>query len=334
MSEYYVPSGSPSTGASLASSVVRSEFTSLSAGFDKLPALTGCGNQFVAVNPGGTALTSVNNSVAQSMMGLAIGTNVQAWDADLDAIAALDATVGILIKTAAATYARRSVIGTANEVTVTNGNGQCGNITISLPTAMTMTGKTLTGGTYNGGTVTNLAAALLVGSGGTGCNSLTQNAVILGNAANSVQLVAPGTANNVLISNGSTWASGFPKLPAFNNSLSADVVLNNTSAYFDGPSIAQGSTGVWFASGTVTFFDSAAASTFQVKLWDGTTVIASGAVRATDTNYFSCSLSGYLASPTGNIRISVKDLSNLTGKIVFNATGEAKDSTISAVRVS
>lgn len=63
-------------------------------------------------------------------------------------------------------------------------------------------------------------------------------------------------------------------LSSLTNSLGADVLLNNTANYFDGPSIAQCSTGTWFASGTVTLNDSATA-VMQCKLWDGTTVIAS-----------------------------------------------------------
>lgn len=74
----------------------------------------------------------------------------QPLDADLTALAGLDTTAGLLAKTAANTYARRSIAGTANEITVTNGDGQAANPTVSLPSAMTLTGKTMTGGTYVG----------------------------------------------------------------------------------------------------------------------------------------------------------------------------------------
>lgn len=120
------------------------------------------------------------------------------------------------------------------------------------------------------------------------------------------------------------------------NSLGADVLLNNTAAYFDGPSVAQGTSGTWFATGTVTLTDTAGSSNFHAKLWDGTTVIASGiSTTAGGTSFFmTITLSGYLASPAGNIRISVKDATSTNGKILFNQTGNSKDSTITAYRIA
>jgi len=57
------------------------------------------------------------------------------------------------------------------------------------------------GGAFVNGTV------LGVTSGGTGLSTLTANSVMLGNGTSSPTFVAPGTAGNILTSNGTTWAS-------------------------------------------------------------------------------------------------------------------------------
>ncbi len=128
--------------------------------------------------------------------------------------------------------------------------------------------------------------------------------------------------------------TGFGAVTPLTNSLSGDVALNNVSNYFDGPSVAQGSTGTWFVSGTITITNLAATAT-QVKLWDGTTVIASAFFNdnVNTTVSTSISLSGFLASPAGNLRISARDTLGTGGSMVFNASGNSKDCTISAFRI-
>jgi len=90
-------------------------------------------------------------------------------------------------------------------------------------------------------------------------------------------------------------------------------------------------------SGTVTVPDNVAADV-HCKLWDGTTVIASAIINLNPTpggaSGRPVALSGYITNPVGNLRISCKDVTNTTGKIVFNATGNSADSTISAIRIA
>lgn len=61
---YYNASGTPATSSSGASAPMRSEFTSIAAGFALLPTLSGNGSKAVIVNSGGTALTITTGTLA------------------------------------------------------------------------------------------------------------------------------------------------------------------------------------------------------------------------------------------------------------------------------
>lgn len=127
-----------------------------------------------------------------------------------------------------------------------------------------------------------------------------------------------------------------PPSAFFNSVLTADVALNNTANFFDGPQVAQGGVGSWLVTGTVTVNDATAGNNAIVaKLWDGTNVAAStGTIVAGATNqYATLTLHGLFTAPAGNIRVSVKDATTTAGKIVFNASGNSKDSSIVAMRV-
>ncbi len=52
--------------------------------------------------------------------------------------------------------------------------------------------------------------------------------------------------------------------------------MTTSGTYYDGPSVAQGTTGTWFVSGTAVVTQSANVNDIVTcKLWDGTTVIDS-----------------------------------------------------------
>ena len=177
-----------------------------------------------------------------------------------------------------------------------------------------------------------------------GTLTLTYNAtsLILPTAAN-ITTAAGDTAGFVSEGSGNwrclwyTRASGAALVALssspITNSLTADVTCNNTALYFDGPSVAQGSTGTWFASGTVTVGAPQGHSVY-FKLWDGTTVIASAWNTLNAASHATAvALSGYISSPAGNIRISVRDASGTTA-IYWNESGNEKDSTITAFRIA
>ncbi len=75
-------------------------------------------------------------------------TALTVLDPKLAAIVALDASAGLLAQTGAASFAKRALAGTANEVAVANGDGAAGAPLISLPAALALTGKNVTGGSF------------------------------------------------------------------------------------------------------------------------------------------------------------------------------------------
>lgn len=93
-----------------------------------------------------------------------------------------------------------------------------------------------------------------VAGGGTGLASLTLNNVILGNGTSSPTFVAPGTAGNVLTSDGTTWISSPPSSTTTD---SFSVYLNTTTSFaanapiiydtefFDNASAYNTSTGIF-----------------------------------------------------------------------------------------
>ena len=119
---------------------------------------TGDSPQFTAVNIGAATDTTLARASAGvlSVEGVNILTTAtgQGIDATLTALAAYN-TNGILTQTAADTFTGRTVTGTANQVTVTNGNGVSGNPTLSLPTSLSIT----TSGAFTTGTIELGAAA-------------------------------------------------------------------------------------------------------------------------------------------------------------------------------
>lgn len=129
------------------------------------------GGTDVAVLDGGTGSSTASG--ARTNLGLAIGTDVQAYNATLAGLSSFP-SVGLVTSVGADVYAGRVITGTTDYVTVTNGNGVSGNPTITI--ASTYAGQTsisnlgtITTGVWNG-------TAIDLGNGGTGYSLTDPNA--------------------------------------------------------------------------------------------------------------------------------------------------------------
>ena len=86
--DYYQHTNWPVTSSDVSSSPARNEMSLVESGFDKLPTISGNGDNAVFVNATGTALEAFSASAARTLLGLAIGSDVQAKDSTvLDVLA-------------------------------------------------------------------------------------------------------------------------------------------------------------------------------------------------------------------------------------------------------
>lgn len=109
----------------------------------------------VAVNNGGTGATSATN--ARSNLGLVIGTNVQAWDADLDSISLLSPTNDDVLQRKSGAWTNRSIAQLKTDIG-----------TVATATALAANGANCSAGSYplgvdESGAVENCTAALALG---------------------------------------------------------------------------------------------------------------------------------------------------------------------------
>jgi hypothetical protein len=150
----------------------------------------------------------------------------------------------------------------------------------------------------------DLTNALSVADGGTGAATFTANNVLLGNGTSAFQVVAPGTAGNILTSNGTTWqstapvASGVTTISFGSTGLTPSTATSGAVSVAGTLAIANGGTGATTLAGanipvtnaantfTATQTFSGSTSALAAVLTDAAEVATISATAATGTiNY-------------------------------------------------
>jgi hypothetical protein len=160
------------------------------------------------------------------------------------------------------------------------------------------------------------------------------------------KVIPVGADNYVLTSDGTTLAwEALPTYPITNTGattfLGADVALNNTANFFNGPNTGSiGASGqVWFITATGTYTDTAGAATVVLAIFDGSAYIASSVASVPATSFMaSHTLSAVVTlSAATTFTLRARDASSTSGVLQTSGSVSAianKATSITAVRLA
>jgi hypothetical protein len=156
----------------------------------------------LAAGSGGTGISSLGTGIA-TFLGTPSSANLAAAVTDETGTGALvfagsPTLTGTPLAPTASPGTSTTQIATTAFVgaAITNATGSLGTMSTQNANNVSITGGSIAG-------ITDLAVA----DGGTGRSTLASNAVLVGNGTSGINTVAPGASGNLLVSDGTTWAS-------------------------------------------------------------------------------------------------------------------------------
>ena len=245
--------------------------------------------------------TNLVAATARTSLGLVIGTNVQAWDADLDSIAALAGTSGLLKKTAANTWSLDNTAygsGTVTSVAAltlgTTGTDLSSSvatgtttpvITLNVPTASATNRGALTSGDWtNFNTAYTNRITSLTTTGSSGSATLTSNTLNIPTYT-LAGLGGQASSTNLTSLSGLTYASAsFVKMTAAGTfALDTTAYTANTGTVTSIATTSPITGGTITGSGTIGINASSANTASYVVQRDASGNFSAGTITATLT---------------------------------------------------
>jgi hypothetical protein len=266
-------------------------------------------------------------------------------------------SMAVSVNVAANTFNNVNITQPASTATLTLGSAKTFMVNNSLTLAGTDgstlnigAGGTLGSNAFNSTAFAPLASPALTGVPTTPTAAVSTNTTQVASTAFVLAQVAASTAGvaslnsltgalsigagaGISVTPSGSTVTVAANLTNLTNSLASPAAFS-TGAFTDGPTVAQGASGTWHASGSISWTDTTANGAAVCKLWDGTTIIDTGAGSQGGTNQVqTISLSGNISSPAGNIRISCESIVNTTASMSSTAASQAKTSTVSVFRI-